>query len=101
VATLCLDLGHEAREIRPERMGDAIHIEKAEVAQAPLHIADVGPMDAYLLRQSLLRQPARRPEPSDGASKGGEEFWLVSLGHRLTLEAPQTMGLQTMSGAGC
>ena len=82
-------------------MGDAVYVEQTEVTQAPLDIANVGPVDAYLLRQSLLGQAAGRPEPSDGASKSGEEFWLVGLGHRLTLEAPQTMGLQTMSGAGC
>jgi hypothetical protein len=98
VATLCLNLAHEAREIRTERMGDAIHIEKAEVAQTPLHIADVGSVDAHLLRQSLLGQAAGGPKPSDSLSKVDEEFGFLTLGHFPTLEAPQTMGLQTMSG---
>ena len=80
-------------------MSYTVNIEQAEVAQTPLDIADVRPVDADLLRESLLGQAAGRPEPSDGASKSDEEFRRVGLGHRLTLLAPQTMGLQTMSGA--
>ena len=97
---LSLDLAHETREISPERMGDAIHVQEADVAQAPLDIADVGSVDAYLLSQSLLRQAAGGPEPSDGLSEGDEEFGFLTLGHHPTLVVPPTMGLQTMSG-GC
>jgi len=82
-------------------MGDAIHVEQADVAETALDIADVGSVDAYVLRQSLLGQAAGGPEPSDCLSEGDEEFGSVALGHSPTLEAPQTMGLQTMSGAGC
>ncbi len=98
MATLCLDLTHKAREIRLKRAGNAIHVQKADVPQAPLDIADVRSVDAHLLRQSLLRQATGGPEPSDGTPEGDEEFGLVTLGHRPTLVAPQTMGLQTMSG---
>ena len=100
MTTLSLNLAHEAREIRPERMGDAVHVQQADVPQAPLDIADVGSVDAYVLRQSLLGQAAGCPEPSDGLSEGDEEFGFLTLGHSPTLVAPQTMGLQTMSG-GC
>ena len=96
--TLCLDLTHKARKIRLKRAGNAIHVQKADVPQAPLDIADVRSVDAHLLRQSLLGKAAGDPEPSDRLSEGNEEFGSCTLGHRPTLEAPQTMGLQTMSG---
>ena len=98
MTTLSLNLAHEAREIRPERMGDAIYVQKAEVPQTSLDIADVRSVDADVLRQSLLGQAAGDPKPSDRPSEGDEEFGLVTLGHSPTLVAPQTMGLQTMSG---
>jgi hypothetical protein len=79
-------------------MGDAIHVQKAEVAQTSFNIADVSSVDADVLRQSLLGQAAGGPEPSDGLSEGDEEIRSVTLGHRPKLVVPQTMGLQTMSG---
>jgi hypothetical protein len=98
MTTLSFDHSHEAREIRPECVGDAIHVQQADISQASLDIADVGSVDAYVLRQSLLGQAAGCSEPSDGLSEGDEEFWSVALGHFPTLVVPQTMGLQTMSG---
>lgn len=74
--TLCLDLAHEAREIRSEPAGDAIHVQEPDVAQAPLDVADVRSVDAYVLSQPLLGQAADRPEPSDGppASRSGNRW---------------------------
>ncbi len=79
-------------------MGEAIHVQQADIAEAALDVADVRSVDANVLWQALLRQAAVGPEPSDGLSEGDKEFGSVTLRHRATLVGPQTMGLQTMSG---
>jgi hypothetical protein len=68
-AALSLDPGHQGRQVDRERPGQPVDVDHAHIATPTLHVADVTGVEAGLLRETFLREPALKPERPDGLAE--------------------------------
>lgn len=56
---LCLDIDHQRWQIDGEGSGEPVDVDHPDIPATPLNVTDVARMEARLLGEPLLREPAR------------------------------------------